>query len=120
MELAEVVLEALTECLPEELVLRIRKQVHPSIAQHMAPREEGLEPPAHVRHHPPFHMRRGPTLSTGRPGFPEPLAEARSSGAQRGSVVAANPHAETKLSSAHGTTQEQDDRTLAETTTKDR
>jgi len=120
VEAAEVVLETLAACLPEELVLRIRKQVHPSLAQRMTPRADGEELPVHVRHHPPFSMRRGPTLSTGRPGFSEPLAEAHGVGAQRGSVLSPNPHGETKISSARGTTQEQDGRTLAETTTKDR
>jgi len=116
VELTEVVLEVLAELLPDELLLRMRKQVDPSVRVRLVPRGPSPEPPPHVRHHPPIRWSRGPTLSTGHPGYEQPLAEARSPGAQTGSVASPSPHGDTKVSSAHGTTQEQDDRTLAEST----
>lgn len=116
LEATGAVLETLSEALPGDLVVRMRKLLHPSLADKLVPRLVEGEPPVHVRHHPPFEMHRGPTLSTGRPGFVEPLADARRSGAQSGSVTMGPAHQDTKLSSAHGTTQEQDDRTLAEAT----
>ena len=116
VEVTEVVLRALGEGLSEELLVRLRNQVDPSIAALLAPAEPAPEDPPHLRRHPPFARVRGLTLSTGRPGFAEPLAEAHGSIAHSGSVVTPNPHGDTKVSSAHGTTEEQDDRTLAETT----
>lgn len=54
----------------------------------------------------------GNTLASGRPGGHHPLSE--SSPAQRGSVVgSADPHADTKLSSARGLSAERDGTTLA-------
>ncbi len=116
VEATEACLEALAGALPEELLVRMRKLLHPSVAALLATRDLEADPPAHVRHHPPYSMHRGPTLSTGRPGFQESLAEGKGGGAsgQSGSVTAEQPHEDTKISTAHGTTQEQDDRTLAE------
>jgi hypothetical protein len=56
----------------------------------------------------------GMTLATGRPGSQHPVSEAHPETAQERSVVnAENPHAETKLSSSRGTTQERRAETLA-------
>jgi hypothetical protein len=56
----------------------------------------------------------GDTLAEGRPGSRHPLSEARSDRSQSESVVATeNPHADTKLSSAHGLTQEREGESLA-------
>lgn len=54
------------------------------------------------------------TLATGRPGSHKPLSEGRPPGPQQDSVATPNPHAETKLSSARGLTQERLEETLAE------
>ena len=54
------------------------------------------------------------TLAEGRPGGGRPIAEAGASRVQTGSIAADNPHAETKLSSGVGTTQERLHETLAE------
>ncbi len=57
----------------------------------------------------------GHTLATGRPGSLHPISEARADDAQTHSVARSdNPHADSKLSSAHGLTQEILHETLAE------
>jgi hypothetical protein len=54
------------------------------------------------------------TLSEGKPGSRHPLSEARLDRAQSNSVARADePHADTKLSSARGLTQERLHETLA-------
>lgn len=59
--------------------------------------------------------RNGRTLAEGRPGSEHPLSEGRADRAQSQSVARSeNPHAETKLSSARGVTQEREHQTLAE------
>ncbi|NUP11419.1 MAG: DUF2267 domain-containing protein [Polyangiaceae bacterium] len=54
------------------------------------------------------------TLAEGNPASLHPLSEAAPKGAQSGSVAEPNPHADTKLSSARGLTQERFGDTLAE------
>lgn len=55
------------------------------------------------------------TLAGGRPGSHHPVSEGRPAGGQRHSVAASDdPHADTRLSSAQGTTQQRQGRTLAE------
>ena len=54
------------------------------------------------------------TLAEGRPGSDTPVSEARADRTQPDSVVAENPHADTKLSSSTGSTQERDHETIAE------
>lgn len=117
VEATQAALEALACLGSDELLTRVRKQLHPSVAERMVQPERDAEAPAHVRHHPPAEHKRGPTLSTGRPGAAHPLAESGRELAHSQSVVASKePHGDTKLSSARGITQEQDDRTLAEGT----
>ena len=54
------------------------------------------------------------TLSEGNPRSRNPISGAEPKSAQQESVARSeNPHAETKLSSSHGTTQEREDETLA-------
>jgi hypothetical protein len=55
----------------------------------------------------------GHTLADGRVGSHRPLSEAHPGEAQPGSVRAKAPHADTKLSSSRGLTQEREGRTLA-------
>jgi len=57
---------------------------------------------------------RHPTLAAGRPGSAHPLSEARPDRRHASSVAADNPHAEQKLSSTTGTTQERLHETIAE------
>lgn len=115
IEAVQAVLESLARGLPDDVATLVRKELAPSIAERFAPEATEPEPPPHVHVHPPWTHVRGPTLSTGRPGAGAPLSESRADRAHRGSVAAAaNPHGDTKLSTAHGTTQEQDDRTLSE------
>jgi uncharacterized protein (DUF2267 family) len=59
------------------------------------------------------HSRRERTLADGRPGSGNPISEARTAARQPDSVLDDNPHDDEKLSSAHGTAQEQFDETLA-------
>ena len=60
------------------------------------------------------HVGHRSTLSEGRPGSRHPLSEAAPPAAQAESVARAdNPHADTKLSSAHGLTQEREREDLA-------
>jgi uncharacterized protein (DUF2267 family) len=57
----------------------------------------------------------GHTLAGGRPGSQHPLSQAEPHSAQADSVARAqNPHADTKLSSSRGTTQEREHEDLAE------
>jgi hypothetical protein len=115
VEATQAVLEALAAGLPAEVATHLRKELHPSVVERLVEPERDAEAPPHVHAHAPWTPVRPPTLSTGRPGAAAPVGEARPGQPQRGSVAAsANPHADTKLSSAHGTTQEQDDRTLSE------
>lgn len=69
----------------------------------------------------PPHAERAPqpapseTLAEGHPGSRHPLSEAAPHGAQSESVASrADPHADSRLSSAHGMTQEREHEDLAE------
>ena len=69
--------------------------------------------PLHLSAPPPSGA--GHTLATGRPGSLHPLSEAHVDSAHTHSVARSdNPHADSKLSSAHGLTQEILHETLAE------
>lgn len=78
-----------------------------------------FEPPPEPGAAPPHHAARPArhdTLATGRPGSRQPIAESPPPGPQSHSVAReANPHGDTKLSSAAGTTQERLDESLATT-----
>ena len=72
-----------------------------------------LTPGAPAASRPPSSDRTD-TLATGRPGSHHPVSESAAERRHGDSIAAANPHDDTKLSSAHGTTQERDETTLAE------
>jgi uncharacterized protein (DUF2267 family) len=56
----------------------------------------------------------GPTLASGRPGARHPISEGRSTRAHSGSVAAnSDPHADTRLSSTRGATQQREHEDLA-------
>jgi uncharacterized protein (DUF2267 family) len=106
----EIVCGALGELLPEELATRVERTLEPSIAALFQPvsREVGEPPPYELAYSPKHH-----TLATGRPGSEHPVSSSGPKGAQTESVAAANPHEDTKLSSAHGETQEREEESLA-------
>jgi uncharacterized protein (DUF2267 family) len=102
-ERVQVVLQALGELLDLEHRDRLARALPSGVREHLAPRKFG-EPPPHElpRRAPPLS-----TLATGRPGSRHPLSESAPDQAHAESVVLAdNPHADTKLSSAGGLTQE--------------
>jgi uncharacterized protein (DUF2267 family) len=109
-EHVQIVLVALGELLPEELVTRLERAVAPSIAELLAGAPRAASEPAphrtssSARHH---------TLATGKPGSRHPVSESPPPPPQSESVAAQNPHADTKLSSAHGETQERERESLS-------
>jgi uncharacterized protein (DUF2267 family) len=115
VEGTQVALAALAETLPQELVVRVRKQLHPELARALAPRIDEPPPESPERH---FQLE-GPrtpqgTLATGRPGSEHPVAEARLETAHAHSVARSDaPHADSKLSTARGLTQERERESLA-------
>jgi uncharacterized protein (DUF2267 family) len=108
----QVVCRALSEILPDETVNRLQRHL-PILGELFAAPErissaESVERSGHVR---PLDT----TLAAGRPGSRHPLSEARAERAQAQSVVLSDdPHADTKLSSARGLTQEREHETLAD------
>lgn len=108
LEHTTVVAEAMARALRPEVLRLLRDALPWEIAVLFTPREE----PAAVERVVMDPSRR--TLAEGRPGGSRPLYAARADNAQSESVARAdNPHAETKLSSARGLTQEREDETLA-------
>lgn len=108
-EHAQVVLEALGLTLPYPVVRRLE--------QHLPDLARLLHPPAPPEPAvPPARAPRGPhDLAEGRPGGTHPLSSANTSSLAHRHSVARNddPHADTKLSSARGLTQEREEHTLA-------
>lgn len=109
-EHASVVLRALATGLDPGLRARLARALPEALAAMLAPRGASVTSPhATVSHAPPLT-----TLASGRPGSHHPVSEARPAAAQAHSVVAeANPHGDSKLSSAQGLTQEQLDASLS-------
>jgi uncharacterized protein (DUF2267 family) len=110
VEHAEIVCQALGEVLSSTARARLRHAV-PDIAKLF---EERLEATASQR--PPYPRHDAPNyFAEGRPGGSRPLASANPAElAHRHSVARSDdPHAETKLSSACGLTQEREERTLS-------
>lgn len=103
-ELVASVGHVLVDVLSTDVVERLRDE--PSLAPF-------LGEPAPEREHARTDRPRG--LAAGHFGSSHPLAEAHPDRVQAASVAStANPHDDSKLSSAHGTTQEQLHETLAE------
>ncbi len=102
-EQAQMVLRAVGERLDASLRRRLARAL-PSEIMDLFEERNDAEPPPHATH---ARLPRRPTLASGRPGSAHPLSEARVERAHSHSVVREeNPHGETKLSSASGTTQE--------------
>lgn len=108
-EQTDVVLRALGELLDTTELGRLARVLPEPIVRGLCGREESVVPPYRAAAPPP---RRN--LAEGRPGSTHPIAEAAPPSGHLHSVAAnAEPHAETKLSSSHGLTQERLDETLA-------
>ncbi len=103
-EHAAIVLRALAEGIDPALHARLSRSLPADLAALLSPRAS-VEPPERSRPSPAPPLT---TLASGRPGYRHPIDEARPSTAQAHSVAdEANPHADTKLSSARGLTQDQ-------------
>lgn len=115
VEGAQVALAALSEALPEELVVRVRKQLHPEVALALGPRADTQPPEAPERHSQPAPSRPSrSTLAAGRAGSEHPIAESQPQVAHTHSVARSDaPHADSKLSSARGLTQEREHESLS-------
>ena len=114
LEGAEVVLASLGEALGTERAKRLARAL-PETAAELVLGVREMDRSAAPAHDSRSGAPRLTTLASGRPGSRRPLCEGRASPGQRNSVaVDDEPHAETKLSSAHGTTQERLRETLAE------
>ncbi len=109
-EQTDIVLRALGEVLDAREIARLERVLPERIVRGLRGREEVEVPPYRVSAPPP----RRNTLAEGRPGSAHPIAEAAPPSGQLHSVASNEaPHAETKLSSSHGLTQERLDETLA-------
>jgi uncharacterized protein (DUF2267 family) len=109
-EHAQVVCRVLGERLPAAKLRELDEGLPESFAALFHPPRQAEPPPEHRLP----HGERRHTLATGRPGATHPLSDSAPPGAQSHSVVReANPHADTKLSSAPGMTQERLDDSLA-------
>lgn len=103
-----VVAQTVAESASDAALERIRLELPGEIAELFHRPEFAEEAPVHA------HPERR-TLAEGSPGSSLPVAEATADRAQSESVArAANPHADTKLSSAHGLTQEREHESLAD------
>lgn len=106
IESAEVVLQVVAASVSSELLVRMRKNLAPDVAALLtlpvetSPPERGFRPASE-------RPARRDTLASGRMGSEHPLSESAPDRAQRHSIAReANPHGESKLSSARGLTQE--------------
>jgi len=108
-EQTDVVLRALGEMLDPAELTRLARALPEPIVRGLVGREEVEVPPYAAGAKP-----RRRTLAEGKPGSTHPIAEsAPPSGHTHSVAVNEDPHAETKLSSSHGLTQERFDETLA-------
>jgi uncharacterized protein (DUF2267 family) len=111
MEHAQVVCRAVAVDVPEEVRERLRRHV-PELAVllEVTPPERSPHV-ADVQKRPEAHHH---NLAEGRPGSRHPISTARPGEGHAESIAQSDdPHGDTKLSSAHGTTQEREGETLA-------
>jgi uncharacterized protein (DUF2267 family) len=107
VEYATAVGPVIGEAIGPDALHRLAAELPPDWLELLRPPDRTEAPPPHL------HPERR-TLAEGRPGGTRPLYEARPGTAQTDSVAAGeNPHADTKLSSSPGLTQEREDETLA-------
>jgi len=113
VEHATAVLEAFGAELDEDARAVLWAELPEGVREWTEPRREGA--PALYRHHPRGSATLGHRLADARPGSAHPVNESAPARGQSGSVAASDdPHGDTKLSEAEGTTQERDHDTLAE------
>jgi uncharacterized protein (DUF2267 family) len=111
-EHAQSVCRALSEALDDDTRQRLITRLPDAIAELLVSSDGGPSQPAGLQA--PGITRSARSLATARPGSSRPLSEGRADRAHKNSVaVSDNPHADTKLSSARGTTQERESETLA-------
>jgi uncharacterized protein (DUF2267 family) len=115
IEHAQAVLEGLSRLLPPEQVERLRRHLPADIAALL--REERapeVEPPARVHTHPAHTPQERRTLSRGRPGPSDPIAETGHDVAHPGSVARSSAaHADRMIGTARSTRPGREDETLA-------
>lgn len=113
-EHAQSCCRALAEALDEDARRRLASRLPDELAGLLDVTSAGAGvAPGAERGAPRAHRRRS-TLSEGRPGSRAPVSEAAPRRAHQDSIArSANPHADTKLSSSPGTTQEREHDTLA-------
>jgi uncharacterized protein (DUF2267 family) len=109
-EHAQIVLRVFGSLIAEEQRVRLERAL-PRDVVHLLRREASEPPPPHPDSRQSTPMN---TLAAGRPGSTHPVSTGRPPAGQTHSVVEnADPHGETKLSSAHGLTQERFRESLA-------
>lgn len=109
-EHAQIVCRGLGEVLPRAARDRVLFDVSPALAALFARAPSYPPPPRHAEASAAGHH----TLAAGRPGSRHPVSESEADRAHAHSIAReANPHGETKLSSAGGLTQERLDESLA-------
>jgi uncharacterized protein (DUF2267 family) len=112
VEHTQSVSRALSECLSDEARMHVTQLLPSAVADLFELRDQEHAPSAAV-HGEPHRARR--TLSEGHPTSERPLSQSHPHEAQSDSVAQSrNPHADTKLSSSAGATQEREHETLAE------
>jgi uncharacterized protein (DUF2267 family) len=123
-ERAQLALSVLAEELDPELRRRVRRELPEPLADLLTPHHFTDPPPVHHAYsHTLAEGRPGSDtpLSTGSPGPRRPVSDAAPQTAQQHSPAASNrPHADTKLASSRGLTQEREGETLAESKHKGR
>ncbi len=114
IEQIQLLCRALREVLPEEAVTRLRPRLPEALRPEL---DEPAEPHAPAVAERRGHLEapgEGHTLATGRPGSRHPLSEAAPVTGHSQSVARSDdPHGDTKLSGAHGFTQERLHESLA-------
>jgi len=111
-ELAQVVLRQLSSRLGPDFRRRLAHHAAPSMAWLWDPPPSPSTPEG--RRRAPPTAGQGHTLASGRPGSRHPLSESGPLGHADSIARAKNPYEDRKISSARGTTAEQEHRTLAE------
>jgi len=111
-EHARIVCGAFGETAEPDAVAALRSHLPETLAALLEPGPRSSSRPPRPRR---AEDRRTTPLSQGRPGSQRPVSEARADKAHAHSVARSDdPHDDTKLSSAQGTTQEREQETLAE------
>jgi len=114
-EHAEVVCRALAKLVSAETLTLLRRDLPAEVFDLFREDAPPRELPPHGQRAPREEVVVRTTLAAGRPGTRHPISESKPDRAHTHSVARSeNPHADTKLSSARGTTQERFDETLAD------